>query len=174
MSDITYRMATPDDAALLAGLGIVTFTETFGPLYAPEDLEGFLAEAHDVGKWHDQLSDPDFAVRVAFAPDGGAIGYCKIGPPWLPVETERRSIELRQLYVLQPWHGARISHALMAWAIETAKARGAEEMYLSVYIDNHRARRFYDRYGFVEVGRYAFMVGNQADDDRIMKLDLTA
>ena len=35
-----------------------------------------------------------------------------------------------------------------------------------------RARRFYERYGFEEVGKYVFMVGNHADDDRIMRLTL--
>jgi ribosomal protein S18 acetylase RimI-like enzyme len=45
-------------------------------------------------------------------------------------------------------------------------------MLLSVYIDNHRARRFYERYGFEEVGRYAFPVGGTIDDDRIMRLAL--
>ena len=45
----------------------------------------------------------------------------------------------------------------------------ADELYLTVFIENHRARRFYDRYGFEAVGRYDFMVGNHADEDIIMR-----
>ena len=45
-------------------------------------------------------------------------------------------------------------------------------MILSVYVDNHRAHRFYQRYGFTEIGRYVFMVGEKADDDRILRLAL--
>ena len=56
----------------------------------------------------------------------------------------------------------------MDWALAEARSRGAEEMYLTVFIDNHRARSFYDRYGFVPVGRYDFMVGSHADEDVIM------
>jgi ribosomal protein S18 acetylase RimI-like enzyme len=44
---------------------------------------------------------------------------------------------------------------------------------LSVYIDNDRARRFYERYGFAAVGRYHFMVGAHADEDIVMRRTLT-
>jgi RimJ/RimL family protein N-acetyltransferase len=56
----------------------------------------------------------------------------------------------------------------MDWALEEAARRGATRIYLTVFIENHRARRFYDRYGFVPVGRYDFMVGSHADEDIIM------
>ncbi len=36
----------------------------------------------------------------------------------------------------------------------------------------HRARRFYERYGFDKVGRYTFMVGAYADEDIVMRLAL--
>ena len=45
-------------------------------------------------------------------------------------------------------------------------------MQLTVYVDNHRAKAFYERRGFVEVGRYDFMVGNHADEDIIMRVAL--
>ena len=55
--------------------------------------------------------------------------------------------------------GAASPHALTDWAIDEARRQGFEELYLTVYVDNHRARRFYDRYGFEAVGPYDFMVG---------------
>ena len=61
---------------------------------------------------------------------------------------------------------------MMDWAIDEGRRRGAEEMYLTVFTDNERARALYRRYGFVEVGPYAFMVGNHADEDIIMRLEL--
>ena len=81
-------------------------------------------------------------------------------------------MELRQLYVLKPWQGAGIAAIMMDWVIAEARRRGADELFLSVFIDNHRARRFYARYGFEEVGRFDFMVGSHADEDIIMRLKL--
>ena len=87
----------------------------------------------------------------------------------LPIEAKVPAILLDQLYILKEHHGTGIAHALMDWSLEQARQRGAREMYLTVYTDNHRAKRFYDRYGFEAVGRYDFMVGNHADEDIIMR-----
>ncbi|HEX8217519.1 MAG TPA: GNAT family N-acetyltransferase, partial [Allosphingosinicella sp.] len=156
--------------ATRAERGRTTFTETFGHLYSPENLAAFL-ENHEEERWRAQLLDPTFLVRLA-EHHGRAVGYAKLGPPSLPIEVARPAIELRQFYVLKPWQGAGISRELMDWAIGRARATGAEELYLSVFIDNHRARRFYARYGFEIVGRFHFMVGSHADDELILRLDL--
>ena len=168
--DFSFRTAGPEHAETMAALGRRTFTETFGHLYSKENLDAFL-ETHSAAKWREELSEPAFAVRIAEA-DGEPVAYAKLGPPSLPFEVKGPTIEIRQFYVLKPWQGAGIAAELMDWALKEARARGAEEMYLSVFTDNHRARRFYARYGFEEVGIYHFMVGTHADEDIIMRLRL--
>ena len=71
--------------------------------------------------------------------------------------------------MLKAHHGRGVAAALTDWAVAEARRRGFEELYLTVFTDNPRARRFYERYGFEAVGRYDFMVGNQADEDIIMR-----
>jgi diamine N-acetyltransferase len=164
------RLAQPDDAEALSTLGKETFVETFGHLYTPENLAIFL-ENHAPARWAEQLADPAYAIRVAEA-EGRLIAYAKLGPPSLPFTPQGRPIELRQLYVLKPWHGCGLAARLMDWTIAEARARGANELYLSVFTDNHRARRFYELYGFDFVQTYAFMVGSHADEDHIMRLAL--
>jgi ribosomal protein S18 acetylase RimI-like enzyme len=163
----TYRQATPGDAAALDGIFDRSFCDTFAHLYRPEDLAAFLA-SFGVADREAQLSDPAYAFRIAEA-DGKPVGYVKLGPLKLPVDPQGTPILLDQLYILKGFHGVGMAHALMDWAIEEATQRGADEMYLTVYVDNHRARRFYDRYGFEAVGSYAFMVGSHADEDVIMR-----
>jgi GNAT superfamily N-acetyltransferase len=167
---IRYRTATAADAATLADLGRRTFIQTFGHLYKPEDLALFL-QTHNEAGWAAELADPAFAVRLA-EDEGEPAAYAKLGPPSLPFEPRGPCIELRQFYVLKPWHGAGVARELMHWALEEANGRGAKEMYLSVFVDNHRARRFYAHYGFEFVQTYAFMVGSHADEDHIMRLVL--
>jgi len=164
---IIYRDATLADAAALDRIFDTVFCDTFGHIYRAEDLEAFLT-SFSFADWQAQLGDPAFAARIAEA-DGEPVGYVKLGPMKLPLETPRPAILLDQLYVLKDHHGAGIAHVLMAWAFDEAGRRGAEELYLTVFIDNHRARRFYDRLGFGAVGRYDFMVGSHADEDIIMR-----
>jgi ribosomal protein S18 acetylase RimI-like enzyme len=164
---ITYRDASPPDAAALDCIFDTSFCDTFAHLYRPEDLNAFLS-GFGVADWEEQLKDQAYAFRVGEA-DGEPVGYIKLGPMKLPVETDRRALLLDQLYILKDHHGVGIAHGLMDWALAEARRRGAEELYLTVYVDNHRARRFYDRYGFEAVGRYDFMVGEQADQDIIMR-----
>ena len=164
---ITYRDATPVDAATLDRIFDTVFCDTFAHLYRAEDLNAFLS-SFGVADWERQLGDPAFAIRVAEV-DGETVGYLKLGPLKLPVEANGPALLLDQLYVLKQFHGAGIAHALMDWTLAETARRGASRLYLTVYIDNHRARRFYDRYGFEAVGRYDFMVGNHADEDIIMR-----
>jgi ribosomal protein S18 acetylase RimI-like enzyme len=164
---IAYRNATPADAAALYRIFNTVFCDTFAHLYRPEDLDAFLSST-GVADWERQLGDPAFAVRVAEA-RGETVGYLKLGPLKLPVEANGPALLLDQLYVLKEHHGAGIAKELMDWALEETARRGASQLFLTVYIDNHRAKRFYDRYGFEAVGRYNFMVGNHADEDIIMR-----
>lgn len=167
---MTFRDATPADSAAIDAVFRDSFQATFAHLYAPEDLASFLGK-FTVEGWAAELADPAFAFRVIEDADGIA-GYCKLGPISLPADPQGPAIELRQLYLLDRAKGSGAAQALMDWTLATARARGAIELWLSVYIDNHRAKRFYTRYGFEDRGPYAFMVGNHADEDRLMRLAL--
>jgi ribosomal protein S18 acetylase RimI-like enzyme len=158
------------DAALVQRLFRDSFVDTFAHLYAPEDLAAFLGK-FTLEAWQSELEDPALAIRIA-EEAGEAAGFAKIGPLSLPFETEAKAMELRQLYLLPPWKGRGVAQAMIEWALTEMRRRGVEEAYLSVYADNHRALRFYGRYGFEMVGSYHFMVGNHADDERIMRLRL--
>ncbi len=167
---VTYRDAGPADAATLAAIGARTFVATFGHLYSPANLATFLA-THTVEAWSATLAG-GAAVRLAES-DGTAVGYARIGPLTFEVDRqERAALQLYQLYVDPPWHGSGVAAALLDWAVAAARAAGAADLWLSVFVDNPRARRFYARAGFVEVMPYTFWVGDHADDDILCRLDL--
>lgn len=169
LTAVTYADAVPADGIELAIMAAASFTATFGNLYAPADLALFLAAAFGPAGLPAHLADPAYRVRLARA-DGQIIGYAKLGRVVFPGDWPAGAVELHQLYLVADWQGSGVAAVLMDWAIGAARGQGAGDLLLSVFVDNHRARRFYERHGFVEIGRYSFIVGSHEDDDRIMRL----
>lgn len=168
---IALRDAVAADGPAVAAVGRRAFAETFGTLYAPVDLATFLDQAFGPAGLPAQCGDPAWRIRLAL--DGEAIvGFAKLGPVGFPGDWPATAVELYQLYVLGSHHGAGVGPMLMDWAVEAARAGGATELLLSVFVDNHRAKRLYARYGFVDIGRFDFRVGDHIDEDRLMRLVL--
>ena len=168
---VSYRDAVPADAATVRPVYIESFDAIFKHLYAPEDYDIFIGGQSEAA-FAAQLGDPAYPFRLAFM-DERLVGFCKLGPPSLPYDPAGRTcIELRQLYLLDEAKGTGIALELTDWAVAEARGRGAAELWLSVFSDNPRARRFYARYGFEEMGEFKFMVGNHADDEFLCRLKL--
>ena len=60
------RRATSADAEALSTLARTCFTQTFGHLYAPADLEAFLDEAYSPDVLRAELEDPNRATWLLF------------------------------------------------------------------------------------------------------------
>lgn len=167
---VSVRRATAEDAATLAALGAATFTETFGHLYPPEDLQGYLTTSHSLATWQRTLQDPHRAVWFASLGDGSPIGYLAVGTCKLPVENlDPNAGEIQQLYVLAKHHNLRLGTRLMELGLEWLEAQGRRPLYIGVWSENLGAQRFYGRYGFNKVGEYGFPVGTTVDHEFILK-----
>ncbi len=167
---LSLRPVVTEDAALVCDLFATSFTATFGHLYPPEDLAIFMAELTPAA-FAREIADPAFRFQLAMV-DGQAAGFAKVAPLGLPGWSPAATRELRQLYVLDRFTGTGVGPALMEWVVADAKAGGARHLQLSVFTDNPRARRFYEKRGFEVIGPYKFMVGNHADEDIIMRIAL--
>lgn len=165
------RAPTLEDLQSLAQLGRDTFIETFGPLYREEDLNHFLTEVYSDAVIAEELADQKLTHRVIEF-KGELIAFIKVGPVHVPVETPPPdSAEIWQIYVRQSFLGKGLGDQLMAWAMVYFESIKAEKIYVSVFSENPRAIRFYEKYGFRKVDEYGFPVGDQIDLEWIMKKD---
>lgn len=170
----TLRPATPDDAPALAALGRASFVDAFGHLYSPADLTSFLDEVHDEARVAARIADPERVYRLAEDADGTLAGYCQLvlRDSFEPSSSAARPITLSQLYCAGSATGSGLGGALMDWALAEARTRGADEIRLSVWAENHGAQRFYARYGFEKIADIDFWVGQQRDDEFLYSLTL--
>jgi ribosomal protein S18 acetylase RimI-like enzyme len=165
------RPATRADIPALAALGRDSFVAKFGDLYRAEDLAAFLDGTHSEAAVSAELADPRRLYRLAER-DGRLVGYCKLGIPSSFPEHARggSAIEIKQLYTAADATGGGLGKRFMAWVLEEAAARGADEIQLSVYSDNTDAQRFYARHGFGKVADIHFWVGEKRDDEFLFAL----
>jgi len=170
---IVYRDALPDDGPAIDAMARRVWLDTFGHSAPPADIERYLAEAFGAhGALIRDLPDPAYDYRVALS-DSVVIGYAKMSAPVFIDEVDARGAhQLRQLYVAADFHGRGVAQALLDWSRRIAQSRGASSLLLTVWEENGRARRFYEKHGFAHVGDYAFQTGTQIDRDLIMRLPL--
>lgn len=170
---ITYAPAQAHDREALRAMARRSFSATFGHLYAPEPFLSFLDHTYGPGGTMDQdLDDSTVSWLIAFS-RSEPIGYAKLTPLRAPAPAPLPgAVELQQIYVLSDWHGRGVADHLMGWALATASGASAPEIYLTVFDHNERAKRFYARYGFSEVGRCTFTLGDRVDDDRVWQRPL--
>jgi ribosomal protein S18 acetylase RimI-like enzyme len=163
---ITYRTPAVEEAAGVAALLRASFSDAFGHLYSAEDLALHFERGYTEAVLAEDLANPEVRYRVAEV-DRTLVGLIKIGfAPKLDYDAgDQNIIELDKLYLLPGYKGAGVAQALTDWAVDEAVTAGGDAMLLSVYSDNPRAQRFYEKNGFAWVADTFFMVGNQRDDE---------
>ena len=134
---ITYRDARPDDAEALSAMAQQSFIETFGPLYAPADLDAFLDMAMSPAAYARQLTDPAYRIHLALI-EGQPVGFAKIGGNYFE-GFDPAAPCLHQLYVLSAHHGDGVGKRLMDWVLETAQTLEGGELAVKLWLGRRRS-----------------------------------
>ena len=165
---IMIRGGVATDATALAELAAQTFRETFAADNRPEDMALHVAHAYGTSQQQRELVDPDIATLLVEV-DGQLAGYAQlrwgVAPPCV---TGEEPVELWRFYIAQPWHGRGVAQALLRSAESEAYRRAGRTLWLGVWERNERAKAFYHKNGFIDVGSHVFTVGTDAQSDRIL------
>jgi GNAT superfamily N-acetyltransferase len=175
---IKIRPAAAGDALALSRLGATTFRDTFERENTPEDMDRYLAKAFTPEQQANEIADSTGALLVAEhvseSGDCELVGYAHLVSGDVPEAVGGAApLELKRLYVARTWHGRRVAQALMDAAIDVARARGAQTLWLGVWEGNPRAVAFYAKYGFVRVGEHTFVLGGDAQTDWLFARPVT-
>ncbi len=115
-----------------------------------------------------ELGDPAMTTIVAEA-GGRLAGYAQLrAGPSPGCVGGPAPIELLRFYVDGPWQGRGLARPLMRAVEEAAVSRGAGILWLAVWDRNDRARAFYAKSGFSDMGSKEFILGTDRQTDRVM------
>ena len=131
------RPGRPEDGRPLAELFAAVAEERDGiAAEPPVDLD------RRASRW------PDEVDRSLVAVSGDEyIGSLSLYPTW-------HGVALLGMLVAKPWRGRGVGSALLAAAIEKARADGFHKISLEVFPHNDAGIALYRKFGFVEEGRY--------------------
>lgn len=167
----TLRPALPSDANALAELAARTFHETFAADNRPEDMAAHEAESYGPDQQGREIAAPNIVTILVHAPDenDALVGFSQLrrGPAPACVSGEA-PVEVWRFYLAMTHHGKGIAQALMERVHADARQMGARTLWLGVWERNERAKAFYRKCGFTDVGTHVYMVGTDAQTDRIM------
>jgi len=172
---ISIAKANLATATRLAALGRQTFSETFAADNTPEDMAAFLAETYGPDIQLSELQQPQCTFLQAEM-QGELVGFAKL---WRDStlglgagESALGRLEVKQLYVVEDWIGTGLGAALMRRVLDLAQAEQCTAIVLGVWERNERAKAFYQRFGFREVGEQAFKLGEDIQRDLILRKGL--
>lgn len=172
MNSIAIKKIGLEQLVLLQEIGRTTFLHTFSTTDTEENMEIYLEHAFSAEKLTAELENPNSEFYFA-TQNEVVIGYLKVNFGTAQTELQdANSIEIERIYVLQDYHGKQVGQLLFEKAIAIAKSNAYEYVWLGVWEENHRALRFYTKNGFVAFDSHIFLMGDEAQTDIMMKLDL--
>jgi GNAT superfamily N-acetyltransferase len=171
---VRIRRGLEPDAGALAAFAARTFAEAFGADNRAEDVRAHLASAYGITQQARELNDPSMTTLLVHG-GGNLVAYAQVrikSPP--PCVSHERPIELYRFYLDRSAHGTGVAQQLMAAARAAAREFGGRHLWLSDLELNPRARSFYKKEGFADVGSTDFYVGSDRQTDRVLLASLQA
>lgn len=168
---LTIRQAHAEEAGQLAALAERTFVAAYGAANSPADLALHLQQTCTRAYFTHRLADPGSSVLIAEA-DRSVAGYAELAKGETPPGVPEPARQLVRFYLEQEWIGRGVSGPLMAAAVEEARSRAAEHLWLTVWEAAPRPIAFYRKCGFRQAGTNTFRVGADPQEDLLMILDL--
>ena len=172
MTTIEIKKVTKDDLEKLQAIGRQTFLETFSESNSEENMKSYLEDGFSIEKLTSELNNENSEFYFATLSDA-IIGYLKLNFGASQTELmDSKSLEIERIYVPKEFHGQSVGQMLYDKAVQVAKQKNAEYVWLGVWEENSRAINFYKKNGFVAFDKHIFKLGKEEQTDIMMKLIL--
>ncbi|WP_297337006.1 GNAT family N-acetyltransferase [Algoriphagus sp.] len=171
MKKITIVPAEINDLPDVLSLARTAFIQAFTSGNKPENVQHYLNEAFTLTQLKKEFEIPSSHFFLAKGEDQ-LLGYLKVNET--PSQTDIQdpeSLEIARLYVLEDYLGRGVGPALLNFAMELARQKAKNYLWLGVWEKNARAIRFYEKNGLRIFGSHPFPFGDEVQTDYLMRID---
>lgn len=166
---LRVRHAVAGDIDTLQQLGIQTFRETFEDLNSAENMREYLDKSFNRSQLENEFKENDSTFLLAYEGDV-PVGYTRMRTSHNHENpNDDATLEIERIYALKSHVGKGVGHKLMETCVEYARAKKCTSVWLGVWENNHRAIRFYEKWGFSKYSDHVFMLGDDAQTDVLMR-----
>lgn len=170
--ELEIRRGAAGDAGALRGFSRKAFCDSFAAMNTPENMKKYLNTAFSMARLKKELGDEESSFYLLLA-DGELAGYLKLNEGASQTDIrDLRSLEIERIYIATERKGQGLGSVLMERALNEARQRGKAYVWLGVWEKNERAIRFYMKHGFYAAGTHAFLLGDDAQTDIILRRDI--
>jgi len=149
-----------------------TFLETFAHSTSEENMRHYLENNFSKEQLAKEIEQEYSEFYFAKLEDA-VIGYLKINYSGAQTElNDQKSLEVERIYIVREYYRKGVGQLLLNFALQIAKQQKLDYVWLGVWEENHRAIQFYLKNGFITFDKHVFMLGEEAQNDFMMKLDL--
>lgn len=167
--NINIQPCSIADLDKLYSIGYETYDETFRAMNSQETIDKYLQESFNKKKLLTELSNKDCKFYFLYS-ENELAGYLKVNDASAQTDIkDANSIELERIYIKKVYKGKGLGKKLMNFALQLAKEMKKSYVWLGVWEKNTDAISFYTKMGFYEVGRHSFRMGDELQNDLIMK-----
>jgi ribosomal protein S18 acetylase RimI-like enzyme len=165
-----FRPARPEDAPQIAALASAVWIDTYATEGVTSVIAGYVLGEFTPERVRARLDHPGRRTWVA-EEDAGIVGYADLQldratPELGPV----RQAEVEHVYVCERHVRKGLGSRLLRLCCDHAFGAGCEAVWLTVWSENVRARRFYEAAGWEGIGDTQFRLGDRAHSNRIYAL----
>ncbi|SDR77163.1 Acetyltransferase (GNAT) family protein [Polaribacter sp. KT25b] len=164
--------ATLKDAQILSVIGKTAFLTAHGHSAPQTDIDNYVDNNLTENNFLKELEDTNNIYYLIFSDDTIA-GYSKI-----VLNTENENIDaknitlLSRIYLLKEFYGLNLGKELFNFNVKVSKENNQKGIWLAVWVENKRAIKFYEKAGFVKVGKFDFKISEtHYNPNHIMYLD---
>ena len=156
---IDIRIANTSDSELLSVLSRTTYIESHGHFIEDEnDLNQHLDTSFSVSTLKEELSDSGNLFYIVWN-DDLPVGYAKlILNAKIEGVNSDKICRLERIYILKEFIPLKLGQQLLGFVENEVYALDCDTIWLTVYVKNYRAIRFYEKNAFEDVGRYTYLV----------------
>jgi GNAT superfamily N-acetyltransferase len=165
---VLIRNATKDDVEVLGLIYSLSYQAAFKDIIPDNILENVFSLERRTDGLMKEISVGTPVNTILFYEDI-PVGLLTYGKP-KDEDSDDSSIEIWRIYLLPTYWGQNVGIDLLDWGIKEIQGKGHKKIILWVLEENSRARKFYEKMGFIHDGvTRVINVGKELTDLRYIR-----